>query len=107
MLAQDNAPPPLRATIRDLNEKTAHLLAQSRPFADLLDDARLAMEIGAIQTLAEHLVARLAVADPLSDKVHDGKLGFAAKGAIGAIGALLRRISRPRTASPAVPRTRQ
>ncbi len=108
MLAQEKAPPPLLAAIRALNEKTARLLVRSRPFADLIDDARLAMEVGAIQTLAEHLVARLAVADPLSDKVHDGKLGFALKGAIGAIGALLRRISRPRrAASPVVPGTRQ
>ena len=107
MLAQEKAPPQLLAAIRELNEKTARLLDESRCFADLIDDARLAMEVGAIQTLAEHLVARLAVADPLADKVHDGKLGFAAKGAIGAIGALLRRLSRPRAASPAIPGTRQ
>jgi len=96
MLAQESSPPPLLVTIRDLNEKTTTLLAQSRPFADLIDDTRLAMEVGAIQTLAEHLVARLAVADPLRDKVHDGKFGFAMKGALGALGALLRCISRPR-----------
>ncbi len=107
MLAQEKAPAPLLATIRDVNQKTARLLVQSRCFADLIDDARLAMEVGAIQTLAEHLVARLAIADPLGDKVHDGKLGFAAKGAIGAIGALLRRILRPRAVSPAIPGTRQ
>ncbi|MGE0194179.1 MAG: squalene synthase HpnC, partial [Methylocystis sp.] len=74
----------------------------------LIDDARLAMEVGAIQTLAEHLVARLTVSDPLGDKVHEGKFGFALKGAMGAVGALLRRISRPRRAvSGAVARTRQ
>jgi squalene synthase HpnC len=108
MLAQERAPPPLLATIRELNEKTAKLLAQSRSFADLIDDTRLAMEVGAIQTLAEHLVARLAVADPLGEKVHDGKFGFAVKSAKGALGTLLRRISRPRRAAPAtLARTRQ
>jgi hypothetical protein len=112
MLAQESAPPLLLATIRDLNEKTGRLLAQSRPFADLIDDTRLAMEVGAIQTLAEQLVARLAVADPLRDKVHDAKFSFALKGAVGALGALLRRISRPRRADSealpsARPRTRQ
>lgn len=107
MLAQESAPPPLLASIRDLNEKTGRLLAQSRPFADLIDDVRLAMEVGAIQTLAEQLIARLAVADPLRDKVHDGKFGFALKGAAGALGALLRRVSRPRRVdSEAVPKTR-
>jgi squalene synthase HpnC len=108
MLSQERAPPPLLATIREVNEKTAHLLKQSRCFADLIDDTRLSMEIGAIQTLAEHLVARLAVADPLGEKVHDGKFGFAVKGAMGALGALLRRISRPRRAvSETVARTGQ
>jgi len=106
MLAQERAPPPLLATIRELNEKTAKLLARSRSFADLIDDTRLAMEVGAIQTLAEHLVARLAVADPLGEKVHDGKFGFAVKGATGALGALLRRVSRPRR-DATVARTRQ
>ncbi len=96
MLAEPAAPAPLLATIRDLNEKTARLLEQSRPFADLIEDVRLAMEVGAIQSLAERLVARLAVADPLSENVHDDKLGFALKGAVGALGALIRRVARPR-----------
>ena len=87
---------PLLGAIRDLNEKTAALLEQSRVFADLLDDTRLAMEVGAIQALAERLVARLRTADPLAGKVHEGKLGFALAGAQGALGALLRRAFRPR-----------
>jgi squalene synthase HpnC len=98
MLADARAPAPLLAAIRDLNERTATLLDQSRAFADLLQDTRLAMEVGAIQSLAETLVARLAVADPLSDRVHAGKLGFALAGARGALGALLRRAFRPRRA---------
>jgi squalene synthase HpnC len=98
MLGEAHAPAPLLAAIRDLNEKTAGLLDDSRSFADLIDDARLAMEVGAIQALAEKLVARLRVADPLSEKVHAGKLGFALAGAQGAIGALLRRLGRPRRA---------
>jgi len=96
MLAEPRAPAPLLAAIRDLNEKTAALLDQSRIFADLIDDTRLAMEVGAIQALAEKLVARLRVADPLCDKVHAGKTGFALAGAQGALGALLRRFTRPR-----------
>jgi squalene synthase HpnC len=96
MLGEARAPAPLLAAIRDLNDKTAALLDQSRGFADLIDDARLAMEVGAIQTLAEKLVARLRIADPLSQNVHAGKLGFALSAAQGAFGALLRRASRPR-----------
>lgn len=99
MLGEACAPAPLLAAIRDLNEKTEGLLNRARPFADLLDDTRLAMEVGAIQALAETLVARLKVADPLCDKVHAGKLGFALAGARGALGALLRRALRPRRAT--------
>jgi squalene synthase HpnC len=96
MLAEPRASEPLRAAIRDLNDKTARLLDQSRCFADLIDDTRLAMNVGAIQALAEELVARLRVADPLSEKVHAGKLGFAVTGARGAVAALARRLMRPR-----------
>ncbi|CAJ0852359.1 Hydroxysqualene synthase [freshwater sediment metagenome] len=95
MLAEPRAPAPLRAAIRDLNRRTGYLLDQSRAFAGLLDDTRLAMEVGAIQSLAETLVARLDVADPLADKVHAGKLGFAVAGARGALGALMRHALRP------------
>jgi squalene synthase HpnC len=99
MLAEARAPAPLLAAIRDLNEKTEALLAQARPFADLISDTRLAMEVGAIQVLAETLTARLRVADPLCDKVHAGKLGFAFAGVRGALGALMRRAVRPRRAA--------
>ncbi|RTL84668.1 MAG: squalene synthase HpnC [Hyphomicrobiales bacterium] len=98
MLADARAPAPLLAAIRDLDEKTAGLLDRARPFADLINDTRLAMEVGAIQALAETLVARLRVADPLCDKVHAGRLGFALAGARGALGALLRRPLRTRRA---------
>ncbi|MDJ0450511.1 squalene synthase HpnC [Methylocystis sp. JR02] len=103
MLNEARAPAPLLAAIRDLNEKTAALLDESRIFADLIDDTRLAMEVGAIQTLAERLVLRLRIADPLCEKVHEGKLGFALAGAMGAAGALIRRISRPRRKTADVP----
>lgn len=97
MLAAPQAAPPLLATIRDLNEKTAQLLeCEAAPFADLIDDWRLAMEVGAIHALAGRLVARLRTADPLCEKVHDGKGAFALTGALGAISALLRRFGRQR-----------
>ncbi len=96
MLKETRAPAPLLGAIRDLNEKTAALLDQSRSFADLIEDTRLAMEVGAIQTLAEKLVARLRVADPLCERVHESKAGFALAGAQGAVGALLRRLWRAR-----------
>lgn len=102
MLGEARAPAPLLAAIRDLNAKTMTLLDDSRGFADLIEDTRLAMEVGAIQSLAEKLTARLAIADPLSDKVHAGKIGFALAGAQGALGALLRRVTRPRKSTSAL-----
>jgi hydroxysqualene synthase len=102
MLGEARAPAPLLAAIRDLNDKTAVLLDQSRGFADLIEDTRLAMEVGAIQALAEKLVARLSVADPLFDKVHAGKIGFALASAQGAFGALARRLTRPRQTASAL-----
>ena len=96
MLKEPRAPTPLLVAIRAVNERTSALLDRSRPFADLIDNARLAMEVGAIQSLAESLVATLRRNDPLADKVHAGKAGFALIGAYGAVSALLRRIGRPR-----------
>ncbi len=96
MLGQAKSPPQLRTAVSALSNKTAVLLAQSRPFADRIENARLAMEVGAIQNLAEMLTQRLRVADPLCDNVHASKAQFALNGAIGAATALLRRLVRRR-----------
>jgi len=96
MLGATAATPALRATINELNQKTKKLLETAQPFADLISDTRLAMEVGAIHSLAEKLIARLNGADPLSEKVHEDKIGFAATAAKGALGALYRRLLRPR-----------
>ena len=98
MLALPAAPAPLRAALKKLAGRTGDLLAQARPFADRIADARLAMEVGAIQSLAELLTRRLSVADPLSEKVHASKAQFALVGALGATAALLRRFG-PRKAA--------
>ena len=104
MLREPASPAPMLATIRNVNARTATLLDQSRPFADLIEETRLAMEVGAIQRLAETLVTRLRVADPLKDKVHASKAAFLFAGLLGAGGALWRRAFRPdrrATARPA------
>ena len=98
MLGLPTAPAPLRSALEKLAGRTGDLLAQARPFADRIADARLAMEVGAIQSLAELLTRRLGVADPLSEKVHAGKAQFALVGALGATAALLRRFG-PRKAA--------
>ena len=101
MLALPAAPAPLRAALTKLAGRTGDLLAQARPFADRIADARLAMEVGAIQSLAELLTRGLGVADPLSEKVHASNAQFAFVGALGATAALLRRFG-PRRAAGGV-----
>jgi hydroxysqualene synthase len=60
----------LRDAISKLAKLTQVLLAQSRIFSGQIRDRRLALEVGAIQRLAEDLAQRLRVRDPLSERVH-------------------------------------
>lgn len=96
MLRQAKAPAPLAAAIHALARQTDWLLAKSAPFAELIADTRLAMEVGAIQRLARSLTVRLKTADPLSEETHASKTGFALAAGAGAIVTLLRRTTRRR-----------
>ncbi len=91
-LAAGEASPALTACLRDLAGRTALLLEQSRVLAGQVADARLAMEISAIQTLAERLIALLSRRDPLSQTVHLSKAEMLLTGARGAARGLLRHI---------------
>jgi squalene synthase HpnC len=96
MLSENPSPAPLLLAIQAIARKNGQLLAQAAPFADLISDLRLAMEVGAIHSIAEWIVARLQVADPLSENVHASKTRFALKGAAGAALALASRLTRSR-----------
>ncbi len=83
-LSEARASPALLHCLRGLVERTAALLKESRPFALQINDSRLAMEVAAIQMLAERLIEVLRTRDPLSERVHLSKpamLGIALKGA--------------------------
>lgn len=69
-LAADRATPALRRVIASLAARSQALLADAKPFAHQIADARLALEVGVIQKLAENLAGRLARRDPLSERVH-------------------------------------
>ena len=69
-LAAPRASSALLRTIEALAGRTADLLGQSRGFAPAIADRRLALEVGAIQALAEDLTNRLSRLDPLSQRVH-------------------------------------
>jgi squalene synthase HpnC len=83
-LAGSHASPALVRCLQDLARQTRGLLDESRPFAGMLRDTRLAMEVAAIQKLADRLVATLLVRDPLSERVHLRKSQMLVTGAAGA-----------------------
>jgi len=91
-LGKGEASPALTACLRGLAGRTGRLLVQSRALAMLTADARLAMEISAIQTLAERLVEILLMRDPLSQPVHLSKPAMLLAGMGGAARGLLRRL---------------
>ena len=90
MLGAERAAPELRATIVDLARRTEGLLTESAVFPAQVRDLRLAMNVAAIQKLAERLTAGLLVRDPLSDKVHASKAEFILT-ALAAVGGVLAR----------------
>jgi len=67
------ASPALRKCFREMALRLSGLLKQSRSLAGGVADMRLAMEIAAIQALAERLVGLLLIRDPLSQPVHLSK----------------------------------
>jgi squalene synthase HpnC len=83
----------LLGVIRGLAQRTAGLLATSRPFARQVRDSRLALEVSVIQSLAEDLNLRLMERDPLSQRVHHRRsevLGLVARAAARFVGGRLR-----------------
>jgi len=93
-LAEAKASPPLLAALRALTERTAALLQQSQSFDAQINDARLALEVSVIQSLATRLIGVLRHRDPLSERVHLGKAETTAAAAGGCARALLHRLMR-------------
>jgi squalene synthase HpnC len=86
-----HAAPGLIGALHELAAKTGILLAESGSLPDQVQDARLAMEIAAIQTLAFRLVAILQTRDPLRDVVHLSKPEAVMRGGFAAISHLVAR----------------
>jgi phytoene/squalene synthetase len=93
-LGADRASPALLCCVRALARRTGGLLEASRPFAGLIEDTRLALEVAVIQTLAEQLVSLLFRRDPLCERVHLGKAGVAGFGLLGLLWGATRRAGR-------------
>jgi squalene synthase HpnC len=83
-LGGERASPALLGVIQKLAKRTADtLLRDSKPFSVGIEDTRLALEVAIIQTYAERIAEMLRTRDPLSERVHLGKAGFAGLGLIG------------------------
>ena len=88
-LGAAHASPGLRAVIADLATRSLALLGQSAPFARMIRDRRLGVEVAVIQTLAVSLTRRLVRRDPLSERVHHAKPEMLALAGMAAAGRLL------------------
>lgn len=89
VLAAQASPPGLRRVLDGLLEATAGLLTTSRPLAAAVRDRRLAMEIGAIQALAERLHGELQRRDPLAERVKLARHSMALVALGGAVRAFV------------------
>ena len=88
MLAEPCAPPPLRAAIVDLAERSETLARGSASLVFGIADARLSLEIGAVQSLAVRIARLLRRRDPLSERVHLSKFEFICAAIPGVVQAL-------------------
>jgi hydroxysqualene synthase len=93
-LAGDKATPELLAVIRELAGRCEDLLNEGKALIGAISDTRLALEISAIHRLAVTLTAGLKIRDPLSEKVHFSKAGFAATALASAAATLVSRLFR-------------
>jgi squalene synthase HpnC len=85
------ATPELRVILARLARRTRGLLDRSAGFSAMIRDRRLAAEVAVIQRLAVSLCDRLETRDPLSERVHHGKVEAFWLAATAAIPTLLRR----------------
>ncbi len=92
-LAAPKASAALKSVIADLAGRTEVLLGRSRPFAGMISDVRLRLEVTVIHRLAEDLNRRLSVRDPLSERVHHTKAEAAALALTAALALPFRRRS--------------
>ena len=94
MLAAERSSPQLTAALQSLVSGTERLLTESLALAPQVNNMRLALEIGVIQTYAAKILKLLKVRDPLSERVHLTKGGILGFGLMSLAGGLCRRATR-------------
>jgi hydroxysqualene synthase len=98
-LGAPQASPALRKVLQGVAERNASLIALGYPLPRELQDFRLCLEIAVIVSLARQINILLLERDPLSEKVHLGKVDVLAASSTG-IAEGLRAFFRPRRTAP-------
>jgi squalene synthase HpnC len=96
-LGAAKASPELRRCLAGLAERTKALLHEGDALPVLVEDRRLGLEISVIVALADRIADILTTHDPLSERVHVGKLGAAGIALAAVLKAAMRRLG-PRPA---------
>jgi squalene synthase HpnD/squalene synthase HpnC len=93
-LKKPAATPQLRACLDDMCVRVTGLLQQSAGFSGQIADRGLSLEVAVIQRLAERLTHTLQAHDPLSERVHLGRLEVAGLALLGIMQGASRRLAR-------------
>ena len=88
------ASPQLRVCLNDICDRLDTLLQKSAGFARQIEDRGLSLEVSVIQRLAEKLTRTLRAHDPLSERVHLGRLEVAGVAVIGLMQGASHRFTR-------------
>jgi len=95
------ASPQLRVCLNDICGRLDGLLKKSAGFSGQIEDRGLSLEVSVIQRLAETLTRMLRANDPLSERVHLGKLEVAGVAVMGLMQGASRRLTRNSSANGA------
>lgn len=98
-LSAERASLALRRVTASVAKRTAELLAIAAPFASGITDFRLGLEVSVIQALADDLNRGLMRKDPLSERVHHGKVATIGLALAATTGFLWSRATHGRAAS--------
>ncbi len=75
-LGAEEATPELLLCLHDLAYRNETLLQESLPFAGMISDFRLSLEVAVITAMAQSIVHLIETRDPLCDNVHLTKFGI-------------------------------
>jgi squalene synthase HpnC len=96
-IGEAQASPALRKCLLELTLGAERQLHQSLVLAPQVENTRLALEIGVIQTYAQKIIDMLKTRDPLSERVHLNKWELMGFSLTSLAGGLLRRVGRSAT----------